>query len=92
MTTPKHRKGFDLFRKNCMVCHAIDGSGGTMGPELHSPRNVTEYWKEEMIPAFVKKPQSFRHNAKMPPMGHLGDKPRRQADPGHHRVFDGAER
>jgi len=37
-----------------------------MGPELNFPKNVTEYWDNNQLKAFIKNPASFRNNVKMP--------------------------
>ncbi len=66
-------KGFMLFRNNCMRCHAINKVGGSMGPELNAPKNITEYWTEEDIISFVKSPTSFRFNSQMPAVTGLTD-------------------
>ena len=58
--------GFQLFKKNCIICHSINKIGGKMGPELNYPKSVTEYWKTEPLKAFIKNPASFRNNVKMP--------------------------
>lgn len=63
--------GFAHFEENCIKCHSINKVGGTMGPDLNYPKNITEYWTEENIWAYVKDPQSFRYNAKMPPVHKL---------------------
>ncbi len=67
-------KGYDLFRVNCLTCHAINGTGGHMGPELNYPKNITEYWQAAHLKAFVKNPSSYRHNCKMPAVKHLADR------------------
>jgi len=67
-------KGYDLFRVNCLTCHAINGVGGTMGPELNYPKNITEYWQAGQLKAFIKNPASYRHNCKMPAVTHLPDR------------------
>ena len=61
-------KGFSLYEKMCMKCHSINKEGGDLGPELNYPKNITEYQGKEFILAFVKSPQSFRYNSKMPPV------------------------
>lgn len=67
-------KGYDLFRLNCLTCHAINGTGGRMGPELNYPKNITEYWQAAHLKSFVKNPASYRHNCKMPAISHLADR------------------
>ncbi|MCW3089845.1 MAG: cytochrome c, class [Ferruginibacter sp.] len=66
-------KGFNLFRENCFKCHSINKVGGTVGPEFNFPRNITEYWKEEDMLAFVKNPASYRYNSRMPPVTNVSD-------------------
>lgn len=61
--------GFELFREKCISCHAINGTGGTMGPELNVPANVTEYWTPAALRQFIHDPASIRANAKMPKLG-----------------------
>jgi cytochrome c2 len=65
----KAMKGFLLFQKQCITCHAINGIGGEMGPELNYPKNVTEYWKETELVDYIVNPASFRHKVKMPTLG-----------------------
>ncbi|QKJ64327.1 cytochrome c family protein [Flavobacterium sp. M31R6] len=62
-------KGFALFQKHCITCHAINGIGGEMGPELNYPKSVTEYWKENELVDYIVDPASFRHKVKMPTLG-----------------------
>lgn len=68
----KNRKlesGYTLFKNNCLTCHAINGTGGAMGPELNYPKSVTEYWKENELVDYIVNPASFRHKSKMPTLG-----------------------
>jgi cytochrome c2 len=68
----KNRKletGYNLFQKHCITCHAINGIGGTMGPELNYPKSVTEYWKENELVDYIVNPASFRNKVKMPTLG-----------------------
>lgn len=59
------KNGFLGFRQHCMKCHAINGNGGTMGPELNYPVSVTEYWQPAWLTKFIADPQSVRANSKM---------------------------
>jgi mono/diheme cytochrome c family protein len=65
-------RGFAIFRRECVACHAINGEGGTVGPELNLPRSIVEYRPAEQIAAFVRDPQSFRYTS-MPANPHLSD-------------------
>jgi cytochrome c2 len=68
----KNRKletGYTLFKNQCLTCHAINGIGGTMGPELNYPKSVTEYWKENELVDYIVNPASFRNKVKMPALG-----------------------
>jgi mono/diheme cytochrome c family protein len=67
-----YQRGFDLFRKNCMVCHSLNGVGGTFGVDLNEPRNVFEYWQADELGAYVAHPELFRRNGKMPSFAQLG--------------------
>lgn len=67
-------KGYHLFRKHCFSCHAINKTGGQVGPEMNWPRNITEYWTDENIKQYVKDPHSFRYNAHMPAMKQVSDR------------------
>lgn len=68
---PELADAFDLFQQNCLKCHAINQTGGIMGPEFNDPKNITGYWTRENIVAFAQSPTSFRRNSKMPPIQHL---------------------
>ena len=62
----RFQPGFNLFRANCIMCHSVNGVGGTIGIDLNVPRNVFEYWQADQLPSMVANPASFRRNAKMP--------------------------
>jgi mono/diheme cytochrome c family protein len=61
-------RGFSEFKMHCLKCHSIGGAGGKVGPELHSPRNVTRYWRKEMLVEWLLDPASFRIPNGMPPL------------------------
>lgn len=66
------RRGFAVFRESCLQCHAINGEGGRVGPELNVPRNILDYRPEAQLRAFVRDPQKFRYT-QMPANPHLSD-------------------
>lgn len=61
--------GYNLFKKHCQTCHAINKIGGVMGPELNYPKSVTEYWKIKDLEAFIVNPANYRNAVKMPNLG-----------------------
>jgi mono/diheme cytochrome c family protein len=54
-------RGFEIFKSLCVHCHAINREGGRVGPDLNVPKNVSEYWSEENLRAYIKNPQTFRY-------------------------------
>ena len=66
------RQGYALFQKECAHCHAINGEGGKVGPELNVPQNITAYRPEAQIRAYVRNPRTFRYT-NMPSHEHLTD-------------------
>jgi mono/diheme cytochrome c family protein len=50
----------------CVACHALNRQGGSVGPELNVPRNITEYRDGATLAAFIRNSRSFRAGSAMP--------------------------
>lgn len=66
------RRGFEIFRDECIACHAINGEGGRIGPDLNVPQSIVEYRPVAQVKAYIRDPQSFRYTS-MPAHPHLSD-------------------
>jgi mono/diheme cytochrome c family protein len=74
LTPDSSKPGHGLFVKHCLKCHAINGVGGTFGPELNSPCSVTEYWNPRLLSRFIANAGSIRAGTKMPDFDSLPEK------------------
>ncbi len=56
----KVKAGFEIFVRNCSPCHRLNGVGsGDVGPDLNSPMNPTEYFREGIFEKYVRDPGSL---------------------------------
>ncbi|MBI4057344.1 MAG: cytochrome c [Elusimicrobia bacterium] len=65
-------RGYNIFKGQCMRCHAMNQQGGRIGPDLNAPQSITAYRSKDMIKAFVRQPSKFRYT-EMPDHTHLSD-------------------
>lgn len=65
-------RGYALFRRDCIRCHAVNREGGRVGPDLNVPRSIIEYRPVAQLREYIRAPQSFRYGA-MPPHPQLSD-------------------
>lgn len=66
------KRGHEIVLHRCIKCHAVNGQGGHLGPELNIPKNVTEYWAGDLIKSYIKDPSTLRFG-NMPPNPDLSD-------------------
>lgn len=66
------RRGYAIFRRDCIRCHAINREGGRVGPELNVPQSIVEYRPAAQIRAYIRDPLAFRYGA-MPAHPQLTD-------------------
>lgn len=65
-------RGYALFQASCSACHAINGEGGKVGPDLNVPHSIVEYRPESQIRAYIRDPQAIRYTS-MPAHPGLAD-------------------
>jgi len=64
--SPDAIAGFSAFRRLCSRCHAINGEGGTIGPDLNVPVNPVEFRDREWLRRWIDDPSAILPTARMP--------------------------
>ncbi|WP_305907785.1 cytochrome c [Methylomarinum sp. Ch1-1] len=70
-TNDKISRGFAEFSRYCIRCHAVNGSGGSVGPELNAPQNVSERYADKQLTGLILNNPAYRPNSKMPVFAEL---------------------
>jgi mono/diheme cytochrome c family protein len=55
--------GYALFQRACASCHAINGEGGKVGPDLNVPRSIVEYRPIDQIRGYIRDPEATRYTS-----------------------------
>ena len=79
-SSKKIQSGFLHFRKNCLQCHALNGEGGHIGPELNYPVNVTEFYDLKFLKRWIMDPPSIRWKTAMPPFHSATEKDQKRIE------------
>lgn len=62
------RAGFDAYRVHCSKCHALNGEGGSIGPELNAPAHPLADRDPAWLRAWITEPERIRPNTRMEPL------------------------
>lgn len=54
------------FEQRCSACHAMEGWGGRIGPELQAPRPIASWVDARWLKQWLIAPQSMRAGTSMP--------------------------
>ncbi len=54
-------KGYQIFKGRCIRCHAMNGEGGKIAPDLNAPQSIVSYRNTYMIKEFIKNPSKYRY-------------------------------
>jgi cytochrome c2 len=58
--------GFTAFRAQCSRCHAVNGEGGTVGPELNGPVPFVRLRDRDWLRRWIDDPAAVLPTARMP--------------------------
>src|SRR5262249_19526716 len=57
------RNGYETFKSDCIACHAMNGEGGKVGPDLNVPKSIVEDRPADQIIQYIRHPQTFRYTS-----------------------------
>jgi cytochrome c2 len=60
------QEGFTAFRRFCSRCHALNGEGGAIGPELNAAGSAVGLRDPAWLRQWIDDPSQFVPNARMP--------------------------
>lgn len=60
------RKGFDAFRRHCVVCHSVNGAGGAKARDLNRPQNVAVTAQGDWLQRWMLDPAAILPGTTMP--------------------------
>ena len=63
---PLVQQGFDLYFRQCIKCHSVDGSGGTLGPPLDVEHGLTALLAKGDLAERISTISKFYPGSKMP--------------------------
>jgi hypothetical protein len=56
---PKVARGLKLFQQTCFACQTLNREGPSkVGPDFNLPLNPAEYFKESVLPQYIRNPKS----------------------------------
>lgn len=65
--TSNLKEGFEFYKRNCMTCHALNGQGGTKGPELWPYPRLAKMNRKKFL-TWVLNPEQVAPGTTMPAM------------------------
>ena len=63
--SPQVNEGFTAFRIHCTRCHAVNGDGGTIGPELNRTANPAGRRDAAWLRRWIDDPAAISPNTRM---------------------------
>jgi mono/diheme cytochrome c family protein len=68
-------RGQRLYNRYCIRCHAVKGSGGSIGPVLERS-DIIKRWGRKKVVQYIIHPKQFNSQSKMPAFNYVEKKQR----------------